>query len=651
MKRIFLYSLLLCPAAHATEKGDEGILVHDADQSEIIAVGQRGWASYKSQLTSPANILSPDTIKDMGKSYVADLLKAVPGLSVSKSGAPGNLTQIRIRGAEANHTLVMIDGVEVSNPATGEFDFAALSAMDIYKIEVLRGEQSALYGSDAIGGVINIFTTAGDAPGTVDKWVKGPSFSVRGGSFGTLEAAVHANIDILSDGSKNWYQQPVLSVGFRTAHTGGYDISGLDIEDDGSASTSLRAALNRLSIGSIKVYTAGSWSQTRAEFDSDTDFNGRLDSTSDVLITEALSGHITGAFDLGVLAAEPISHTLSLSYTDTDTQNPYAAFKNDTIGTRYKAGWTAHVKMKDRHNLTALAEWEQEGFTQFGGSGALQNQSQHMDQGALGFEYRFEGDGPYVVNNTVISASLRQDFNSRFKNAVTWRAGANVALDGKAEHRLRASAGKGVKNPSMTEIFGFFPSSFIGNPGIKPETSLGFNLGYGWNTNTFGLNIDYFRSELDDEIITDFSVFPNTARNLRTKSKREGVEIEGYWAPIDNLKFKGSLTFLDTKENDVPELRRPGFTAHGIATWYPCDDLAVTLSLDHTGSQYDTDFATFGRVKLPAFTLIEANLRYQLNDVISLSVRGDNLLDEDYREVVGYTPQGRGVYAGLSADF
>ena len=130
-------------------------------EAGVITVGTRIGYSDIDSLTSAASILTEQDIKDRGQAFLSDILRSLPGLAVSRSGPAGNLTQIRVRGSEANHVLVLIDGVEAGNPNTGEFDFAGIRSEDIIQIEVLRGEQSALWGSDAIGGVINIITRAG----------------------------------------------------------------------------------------------------------------------------------------------------------------------------------------------------------------------------------------------------------------------------------------------------------------------------------------------------------------------------------------------------------------------------------------------------------------------------------------------------------
>jgi vitamin B12 transporter len=140
-------------------------------------------------------------------------------------------------------------------------------------------------------------------------------------------------------------------------------------------------------------------------------------------------------------------------------------------------------------------------------------------------------------------------------------------------------------------------------------------------------------------------------RNRTTKSKREGVEFEARWTPSTKINLHASASFLDAKENGIEELRRPEFLASATVNFKPLDTLDFSVSLDHTGAQIDTDFATFSQVTLDTFSLVGLNIRWHINEIISFNVRGENLLDENYVEVVGFKAQGRAVYAGMSATF
>ncbi|NNC38191.1 MAG: TonB-dependent receptor [Acidimicrobiales bacterium] len=618
-----------------TEETEEIILWHPYPDSTIITVGQRSGFLKTDEATSPSTLITLDDLENRGSSTVADFLRTVPGASVNRSGPAGSLTQLRLRGAEANQTLVLIDGVEVSNPNTGEFDFASLRSEDVIKIEVLRGEQSALWGSDALGGVINIITSAGTLnAATLPEY----QLSVEGGSFNTGEAQVSARIPLGLDTNRAFHES-ILSINGNLFSTDGYDISGSDGDKDGSESRGLNIGLNHVDLAGIEFSAKYSAQHAVNEFDSDTDFNGRLNDIDAESETDIKIALLTGRFEL-----VGFDHTINLSHVSTDQVTSGTSFKNDTAGKRTTLNWVGSQTWDD-HTLTLLAETEEESFSNFGGVGGGQNQEQSIRNNALAGDYRFDNDA------LTLSVSARQDFNDMFDDSLTWRAGVGYNLEN-LNGRVRGSVGTGVKNPTMTEIFGFFPAFFVGNPDIQPEKSLGYNIGYEQSLfeNDLFISVDYFRSDLENEILTDFSVFPSTVINLESESQREGVEIEGRWNISEYLSGRASVTFLDTEENGVKELRRPEFQASGTLTW-DVDPFSLTLSADHTGSQIDTDFATFSRVELDSFTLLGLNAVYHINDIISVSLRGENLLDENYQEVVGYASQGRGFYAGLRADF
>lgn len=592
--------------------------------SDIVTIGTRIGSADIDTLTSPVSVITEDDIRARGQRYVSDLLRTLPGLAVSVSGARGGLTQIRMRGSEANHVLVLIDGVEVNNPNAGEFDFSGLRAEDLVRVEVLRGEQSALYGSDAVGGVISLTTRAGATDAQRGLQVE----------YGTQDTASGQASFVVPLGGAS------LSLNGTLFSTEGFDISGTGGENDGSESRAVNIGLNQLEIGRLTVSAKYGNSRLETDFDGDTDFDGRLNDTDGLSIIKTETARLDGTFDLAGFA-----HRITLSRVQTDTDT-MGGFSSRSVGTRKNANWTAKTT-RGAHSLTVLAEAEDEtyritpNFTEAGAE--PKNET-----------YALAGDYQYLSGPITVTASLRQDFNDLFQDATTWRVGAGYAFEGWSG-RLRGSYGVGVKNPTLIELFGFFPASrFTGNPDLQPESARGLNIGYTQDIAGIRLSIDYFRSELEDEITTIFNPdFTSTAVNLTTDSTREGVEIEADWHVSDTVSLRGAMTFLDSKENDTPEIRRPDFTASAAAEWQASDTLSLTVTLDHTGSQTDLDFGGFpaATVDLDGYTLLGLNSVYHVNDTISLTLRGENLLDEDYQDIFGYASQGRTIFAGLRANF
>jgi len=605
--------------------GDEihAVLFYVPDtEGEIITVSERIGTAYRDTLTTPSSVITSEEITARGQQYISDLLRSLPGIAVNSSGPAGGLTQIRVRGAEANQVLVLIDGVEVANPNSGEFDFAGLRAQDIVRIETLRGEQSALYGSDAIGGVINIITRAGS---TQESWRA--SFEV--GSRETIEGQISAVIPL---GGMS------LSLNGNAFNTEGFDISGLDGERDGSQSRNLNIGLNKAKLGPVTLSGKFGTSRLDVDFDEDSDFDGRLNNSLSETTVKTETARIDARFD-----AAGFTHLITAHQVETDTDSR-AGFSSQSIGKRRNINWAAKRGFGNS-TFTALAEAGQETYQ-------ITPNFTEADAEPDNVTYAVAGDYRYNSGPISLSASARYDVNDFFADATTWRIGGGYALEN-IGGRIRGSIGTGIKNPSLIELFGFFPQSmFTGNRDLQPEDSLGFSLGYEQEIGNFNISIDLFRSELTNEITTVFNPdFTSTVINQETDSTRQGVEVEARWSVSDSLFLRGSATYLDSEENETEEIRRPDFIASATATWNATDALNLTASVDHNGSQLDTDFGTFTTVTLDAFTLVGAHASYDLNDFATLSIRGENLLDEDYQEVFGFASPGRAIYGGLNLSF
>ncbi|RKQ68926.1 vitamin B12 transporter [Litorimonas taeanensis] len=593
------------------------------DRDDIISIGSLIDTADTDTLTSPVSILTAADIEARNQAFVTDLLRTIPGLAVSQSGGGGSLTQIRLRGSEANHVLVIIDGVEVNNPSDGAFDFGGLRSEDVEKIEVLRGEQSALYGPDAVGGVINIITRTGNV---TKQW----RASAEAGSRGTVEGQFTGVIPI---------GRAALTVNGNAFNTEGFDVSGLGGEKDGSSSRRLALGLNNFALGSVTFSANGAVNLRTSEYDEDLPdqnfiFDGRLDNSDSETDVKTTTARIDARFSLA-----GFEHLVQSNMVETETDTK-ASFATKTTGTRQNASWAAKRTFAEAHSFTVLGEVEREEY-EFEGDEDVPDI----------YNYGLVADYKFSQNNLDLTGSVRHDINDVFSDTTTWRVGAGYGFNWNG--RLRGSVGTGVKNPTLIELFGFFPNSrFTGNPDLKAETSLGYSLGYEQAFGDLNVSIDYFHSDLEDEITTIFNPdFTSSVINLATDSTREGIEVAANWSLTDRFTLDGSASFLDSSENEIEEIRRPDFLASATLSWQASDTVSFTLSADHTGSQLDTDFGTFQRVELDAYTLVGLNIAVDINDHFGVYVRGTNLLSEDYQEVFGYRSAGAGAFTGIRAAF
>ncbi|ABI78470.1 putative TonB-dependent receptor [Hyphomonas neptunium ATCC 15444] len=571
------------------------------------------------RLTSSVSVLTADDLAIRLSPNPADQLRAVPGVAISRAGGVGALTQVRMRGAEANHTLVLFEGIEISDPVNGDTDFGLLTALPTGRIEVLRGASSSIHGSDAIGGVVSI-SAAREA---------GLNAFAEAGSFGTVRGALGLSGENFGG----------AITGFTTD---GVDTSGTGGAKDGSE------ALSGFVNG--KVDLGADWSLSliglargmESEFDSDTDFDGLLDDED--RRTEADQWLVGGALS-GVTG--PLDHVIRASFNEVKRDNFSDGQKTDVSkGQRTKLAWLPSLA-NGAHSLTGILDYEREEYdrTDVQYAGAT-DASETFESIGVGAEYRYSA-GAFDA-----SASARFDDNDgRFDDATTWRLGAGYAFE-QVGGRVRASIGTGVKNPTFTELFGFFPGSFIGNPDLKPEESTSWEIGWEQTVGPVSYSATYFEADLENEIYTAYNPdFTSSPANRATDSERSGVELAARWQALANLAFFGQATLFDSQDNNgVDEIRVPEATASLGADWLVNPNgFRLGAALDYVGEQGDTDFGPFPSrpVSLDAYTLASITAEYPLTERIAITLRGQNVFDEKPTDIYGYNGPGAGVFVGL----
>ncbi|MBO6796485.1 TonB-dependent siderophore receptor [Maricaulis sp.] len=600
-----------------------------AQDDVILVTAARVPVLAQDSTTSVTQLDSAD-LEARGPLFVADILRAVPSLAVSRSGPVGQLTQIRARGSEANHVLVLIDGVEAASPFTGEADFANFLFDDLGSIEVARGEQSALWGADAIGGVIALTTRR---PDDGRSW----NLSTELGSFGTARA--NAGVRYGGDGLR-------LRAGLGHYRTDGIDVSGLDGETEGYINTNGYFGGEYDLAADWTLDASVRWISYETDSDADTDYDGRLENTENERHGEQLFGRL-GLAGEQELDGYKLDHRLTYQFTSDEAESLLAGARTGVSeGSRRELSYQATALWSAgsfSNRLTGLLEHQVDETENFAGPGNGANQSRELETTAFAFDYGLS------VAAFDLSLSARHEQNDRFEDATTWRVGTAFELQ-HLDARIRASIGEAVKNPGVFELFGFFPAFFVGNPSLQPETSQGWEIG--WEQQLLDgqarWSAVWFSSELENEIYTDFGVFPATALNADGTSTREGLELEGEYQVSDAVSVFASASFLSSEDPAGAEIRRPEELASVTFSWAPAaSDWSASASLDYTGEQGDTDFGTFTPVTLDAYTLVSGQISRRIGENFSLYVRGENLLDEEYQDVFGYHTRGRGAFIGV----
>jgi vitamin B12 transporter len=595
-------------------------------------------------------VLPRERIDASGATFVTDLLRQSPGVAVNRQGAVGTASQIRMRGAEARQTLVLIDGIEANDPAfNSEFDPAHLLIGGVQSIEVLRGPQSALYGSEAIGGVIQVNTQRATRPFEASAFAEAGSFDSyqAGGLLGTKADRYDLAV------SAHWLD------------TDGTNVSRFGSEEDGYENLTVGAA-GGLQLGPL-LRLDGSIRHTDARSEYDTqDFafpatptQGLVIDSDDLTDVSRLYATIQGSLDL---LDGRWQHRVRASRTETDSDvEQNGAFVSGTEGTRTKYDYQTTYAFatpalaRGEHSATFAYEHEEQSFDNRGASPtSLENQSRTNRQDSFVGEYRAG-----FMERLFLSAGARHDNNQLFDDADTYRVTGALLFPSTAT-RLHASYGTGVNNPGFFELYGFIPSAFTGNPDLQPQSSTGYDLGVeqSFFQRRLTLDVTWFRADLEDEIVTVFDPvnFTSTVENLDGRSRREGVELAASARLTDTLTLAASYTYTDSEEPDGDiEVRRPRHSASFNALWHFLDGRGrLNLSVDYVGEQEDNEFVFSTpqeRVTLPAYTLVRLAGSYTLAPNVAITGRIENLLDEEYEEVYSYRAPGFGAFAGVRVTF
>ncbi|MBN8291821.1 TonB-dependent receptor [Rhodobacter sp. NTK016B] len=568
-------------------------------------------------------VVTEQDIEERGLITVQEALRALPGVSVSGSG--DNFTQVRIRGAEVNHTLILIDGIEAAG-GDGEYTLSGLETAMIERIEVLRGPQSVVYGSNASAGVINIVTRRA-TPGLTRAF--------------TLETgAAHRAAGFLA-----WRgDRGGISLALAHLHDLGYDNSG-----DGGERDEIRRSTAILSgdyalTDDLTVDFTLRRSREYSDYDSTnylaTDPGSYVvdDPTQFSEVDELTAG-------IGVtyaMAGGRLVHRLSLATTQNSRSNNGAVpIETQTNAAHYRLsfGLDGAPVETSAHLLNAMLEWEQDSSS----SNPL------YDRASTSFALEYRGE----FGGLSVQAGARYDDNEVFEDATTWTLAA--AYDFGGGWRVHGSAGTGVVNPSYFELYAN-DFGYVGNPNLRPERNRSIDLGLEMPVGTNGMvDVTLFHEVLTDEI-TAVSTGPGTFSYINQigESPRHGVEISGRTQVTDALSLRMAYTWLDAENPDGSvKIRRPRHELSMGATWaFAQGRGSLSADLRHVRGNWDTQFwGAYSTVELPAYTTVDLAAQYDLTDRVTLVGRVSNLFDADVMDVWGYAGRGRSAYVGLRARF
>ena len=624
-----------------------------AQQMDELVVTATRLATPRGRVASAVTVITAEDIQRRQYRSVAQALRSVPGLHVVQTGGPGQQTSVFMRGANSNHTLVLIDGIEASDPSSpaGAVDFSSLWLDNIERIEIVRGPQSTLYGSDAIGGVIHITTRRGEGD------LHG-SGKLEGGSDNTFnqQASVAGSSDKVN-----------YSFGVTHIDTDGDSVTpsrlrnGVSAEDDNYENWTTSARLGIELTDTLEVNFFGRYIDSETDLDPELfdpafgsgtteDRDAKLDQTEYLLRGEARAQLLDGLWEA----------TFSTSYTDydrknrNDRQSPTETLtRTDFDGDKTKFELKNDFYPTDEHILTLGLETEKEnmnagGFSDFGGfivgeetdADSRNNAAYAQDQ----FSY-----GESIFG----TVGIRYDDSDDFGSEVTYRV-APVYVHRQTNTRLKASMGTGFKAPTLFQTDGFSPnifgSFFRGNPDLDPEKSFGWEVGIEqtlWNER-LNAGATWFKSDIDDlmQVVFDPS-FNSTYVNIDEADIR-GVEAFIHTQPFESLAVRLDYTWTDAEDDNSGEqlLRRPKHKLDLDVEYRPVPRASINLAVNYVSDNKDISRETSGTINGDNYVVLDVAAEYKLNKQWRIFGRIENLTDAHYEPADGFQEPDRGMFAG-----
>jgi vitamin B12 transporter len=585
-----------------------------AVSEEVFVTATRIEASRET-LGSSTTSVDSQQIEETRKTTVPEVLRTVPGLEITQSGGPGTVVSAFLRGASPGQTLILVDGVRANSVTSGGTDLSGIRLDNVERIEVVRGPQSTLYGSEAIGGVINIITRRGE-PGLRT------GLRLEGGKNGFLSAAPS-----VSGGNARWDYSAVAAYEETDGISAASERAG-NTEDDAYDNSTLSGRLGFAFLEDGRMDLNVRAFEASVELDGFAFGVGPVDDLNYVQDRDVLFA----SFQVDKPLTRRWNQNVRLSrhqddFTGKDPDSPFNNFNIDNRATEIDA--QSDFQVTDDQILTfGFSHEEREGSS----AGDFDEQ---VDLGSVFLQHQVSWN-----DRVFLTGGARYDDHSKFGSETTYRLTAAVVAS--RATRLHGSYGTGFRAPSLNELF--FP--FFGNPDLLPETSRGFDLGV--EQGLFGdrakIDVTWFDNEFEDLIGFDFATF--LANNI-AEAETHGVEVLVEVDPSPLFDVTASYTYTES-ENLTTGLqlpRRPKTRGTLLLAFRPAE-WTGTLSLVVVKDRIDSDAA-----QLDDYERVDVSLSYRLNERLVPYVRVENLLDEDYEEIRGFTSPGITPAAGVSLSF
>lgn len=564
------------------------------------------------KISAQIKIITKEEIEKKGLTFISDVFRMVSSIYVPANGGPGQTAgTILSRGTKSAHVLIMIDGFKVNDPPSGMFDFGSLTVDDIERIEITEGPFSTLYGSEAVGGVINIITKKGKGKPRV-------SLSLDGGSYGTLKPSVEVS------GELKGFDFRVNAFHY---YTDGFSSYRYGKEDDSFKTSGISTKLGFSPTSKVRLEVLGKYNYGKVEYDGWRTDAENVRKDHNYLIGLKLNLFLTESFKQIFSGYKNFSER---KFYEPQGWYPYTKYTTSTEGLSLEN----QLSFMPSYVLIFGADLRKEKVE------SIFSLNQGYDKSRDHLGLFINNKLKLLKDKLILTLGLRHDDYKKFGEKTTYRIGMLYNIPS-FNLKLKANYGTGFRAPSFDDLY--YPG--LNNPDLKPEEVKGWDV---------GVEKFFFRDLLKLNFVTFYHKYKNLIQSdpITWKPKNIGkASIKGFEASFianlaDNLSLKSSYVYLDPENKITKEYiaYKPLHKAC-LTLDYSFHKINFTLDYIYTGIRYTPN------TRLAPYSLINLSTNYSVSPYLKLYLRLENLLNTDYEEVKDYGTPKRSLYGGIKINF
>ncbi|MCG5380435.1 TonB-dependent vitamin B12 receptor BtuB [Providencia rettgeri] len=601
------------------------------NKTDQVVVSANRFEQPISSILAPVTVVTREDIDHWQSNTVIDVLRRLPGVDIAQNGGMGQQSSLFIRGTESRHVLVLIDGVRLNQAGiSGSSDMSQIPISLVQRIEYIRGARSAVYGSDAVGGVVNIITRRDNDGTTLNAGIGSHSYQNYNGS---TQQKIGENTTVTAAGAYT--------------HTKGFDLAPKEVsprqyDKDGFLSKSLWLGVEHQFSSEILAYARAYRYDNRTSYDV-SEYAGVSVDTRKLYSRTYETGlkYHQGKYSSSLMG----SYGYSKDYNFDPRKGQYSESANLDESKQYNIQW-GNSYLLDKGNISAGIDYQRQSIEP--SSYAMINEKQTLNNTGIYLTGQYA-----IIDSVTAEAAIRSDHHSEFNWHTTWQSG--LSWEFHEGYKLVGSYATAYKAPNLTQLYAYSSSAYgttLGNPNLKPEESKQWEIGVEGTTGPLFWQVNAYHNDIDN-LIAYKSGYPTSTYENIGEAEIKGVEWVGEFE-TGILHHQVTYQYVDprNKKTDKVLERRAKQQVKYQLDW-AIDKVDIGLTYQYIGSRYDNDYSQFPsrRVKQGGVSLWDLTAAYPITSHLTIRGKIANMFDKDYETAYGYRTAGREYFLTGSYNF